>query len=182
MADDDLFGDEDFGGDPYADAAAADRRQRPDAAERKGPGRPRGALNRKTKDFEKWFQARGFTDPLAAMAQFLTADPVQLQSWFLEHERAQTVTGKKVTTSIPSLWDIQKERMAVASVLGPYLHGKKPVEVAIIDERLPHLVIDLGTNQLAEGEAIAGRQALSLGSPVPDGEASEIKDLDEGEA
>lgn len=181
MADGDLFDDDEYGADPFADAGDALARHRPDETEingKKRPGRPKGALNRKTKDFEKFYQAKGFRDPLVAMAQWLTSDPVELQAWFQDHERSVTRSGKKKVRPMPSLLEIIKEQHAVASVLAPYLHGKKPVEVAIIDERLPHLVIDLGTNQLEEGEAIAGRKALSLGSTI-DATPNENKDLEE---
>jgi hypothetical protein len=176
MADGDLFDEDENGGDPFADAGAALERQKP---EKKRPGRPKGSLNRKTKEFEKFFQAQGFTDPLTAMAQFLTVDPVQLQAWFIEHERAKVAVGKKLRTHCPTLWEIQKERMTVATQLAPYLHGKKPVEVAIIDERLPQLIVELGTNQLEEGEKINGRKVLSLGQTL-EPVSNEINDL-EGE-
>jgi hypothetical protein len=183
MADGDLFDDNDYGVDPFADAGEALERHRPDEGEINGkrrPGRPKGAMNRKTKDFERFYQAQGFRDPLAAMAQFLTADPVALQAWFQDHDRAKVAVGKKIMTAMPSLMDIIKEQHAVASVLAPYLHGKKPVEVAIIDERLPTLIVDLGTNQLEEGEIIAGRKALSLGTPIA-APSNEINDLQEDE-
>lgn len=179
MADGDLFGDDEFGADPFADADEALKRQRPEETiGKKRPGRPKGALNRKTKDFEKFYQAQGFRDPLAAMAQWLTADPVALQAWFEDHEKATVRRDGKVVVEIPDLMSIIKEQHAVASVLAPYLHGKKPVELAIIDERLPHLVVDLGTNQLEEGEIIAGQKALSAGSMI-NVTPNENKDLEE---
>lgn len=179
MADGDLFDDDEFGADPFADAGEALARQRPEETiGKKRPGRPKGSLNRKTKDFEKFYQAQGFRDPLVAMAQWLTADPVSLQAWFQDHELPTGNPDGKLVKEIPSLISIIKEQHAVASVLAPYLHGKKPVEVAIIDERLPTLIVDLGTNQLEEGEAIAGRKAMSLGTTV-DVMVNENKDLEE---
>jgi len=92
--------------------------------------------------------------------------------------------------AVPSLFEIIKEQHAVGDRLAPYLHGKKPVQVAIIDERLPTLIVDLGTNQLAEARRLAEQRALSVvsvGSPIdvePELEAdpgtNEIKDLGEG--
>ncbi|MEO4042709.1 hypothetical protein AAFN47_13990 [Hoeflea sp. CAU 1731] len=102
-------------------------------------GRPKGASNQKTKDFERYYQAQGFTDPLVAMAQYLTADPVELYHWFFE----QGTDAKRR----PGPFEIINEQQTVASNLAPYLHGKKPTQVEIIDERLPTLIIDLGTNQ-----------------------------------
>lgn len=178
MADEDLFGEDDLGVDPFSDAGAALEEREP---ETRRPGRPKGSMNRKTKEFEKYFQARGFRDPLVAMAHFLTADPVALQAWFQKHDRSVTAIGKKVLPSLPSLMEIIKEQHAVASHLAPYLHGKKPAEIAIIDERLPTLIIELGTNQLEEAERIHGQSVMSLGTTL-EAEPNKINDLEgEGE-
>jgi hypothetical protein len=167
-------------GNPFADAA--------EAAEKRGRGRPPGALNVKTRDFERYYAAMGYRDPLKAMAEWLTADPVALQAWFEEHEKAQVAVGKSIRTALPQLLDIIKEQHACAVALAPYLHGKKPVQVEIIDERLPSLIIDLGTNQLDQARQLAADRALSVGQPAQiEGEAAadpasnEINDLDEGE-
>ncbi len=107
------------------------------------------------------------------MAQYLTADPVELYHWFVEHEPDPKRR--------PALMEIIKEQHAVASNLAPYLHGKKPTQVEIIDERLPTLIIDLGTNQLQEGQRIAGQKALSAGQPVENAEPNEINELEAGD-
>jgi hypothetical protein len=149
-------------GNPFADAGAQ--------AQRRGRGRPSGALNVKTKDFERYYTAMGYRDPLKAWAEFLTADPVALQAWFEEHETTRMAVGKGTALAVPSLIEIIHEQHQVAVALAPYLHGKKPVQVEIIDERLPTLIIDLGTNQLADAHRVADRRALSVGSPI-EGEA-----------
>lgn len=145
-------------GDPFADAA--------ELAERRGRGRPRGALNVKTRDFERYYGAMGYRDPLVAWAQFLTRSPIELQAWIEEHERAQVAVGKEIRDALPSLLEIVQEQHRCAERLAPYLHGKKPVQVEIIDERLPTLIVDLGTNQIAEARKVADRQALSVGAPI----------------
>lgn len=159
-------------GNPFGDAPAQ--------AQRRGRGRPAGALNVKTKDFERYYTAMGYRDPLKAMAEWLTADPVALLAWFDEHE-----PKKKAR---PSLYRIIHEQHQVAVALAPFLHGKKPVQVQIIDERLPTLIVDLGTNQLDEARRLADQRALSVGAPVEiDGDdqdedaANEINELGEGE-
>lgn len=150
----------------------------PSSDGRRGPGRPKGATNRKSRDFERWYRAKGYTDPLQAMGAFLTSDPVELQAWLIEHERMVVPKGKARVLAVPSLFEIVREQMTVADRLGPYLHGKKPIQVEITDERLPTLIVDLGTNQLAEGHAIAGRKALSAADPAVPAPASKINDLD----
>jgi hypothetical protein len=173
------------GWDPFADAAAV--RERHEAGgklkskEQRPRGRPMAATNRKTVEFEHWYRSKGYRDPLEAMAQWLTADPIALQAWFAEHERAVVALGKKVVQALPSLLEIIKEQHAVARELGPYLHGKKPIQVQVIDERLPTLIIDLGSDQLSEGMEIAQEKALSAGLPMLEGDANEINDLSEAE-
>lgn len=135
----------------------------------------------------------GYRDPLKAMAEWLTADPVSLQAWFEEHEQRTMsieatrdgeaeadVKAEVKVKDVPSLLAIIKEQHAVAVALAPYLHGKKPVQVEIIDERLPTLIVDLGTNQLADAHRVADQKALSIGAPEPEPASNEINDL-EGE-
>lgn len=165
-----------FADAPAAHAAQVARGLRPARA-----GRPKGAANKKTAEFEEFYRAKGYRDPLIAMADWITADPVELQAWFQEHERAVSAVGKKILTVLPSLLDIIKAQMSAAGELAPYLHGKQPIRVKIEDERLPMLVLNLGTNQLAQAKVIEGRRVFAVGQPL-DVTMSEINDLDEGES
>lgn len=197
--DDDLFGSEIEGGDWFADGAAARAGQRgirnrmrkrkglgPEPVEgegdqaggKRGPGRPKGATNRKTQTFEKLYAAMGFKDPLMVMGRFISTSPLDLQAWLVEHELAEVQMGKSAKPALAQLIDIIKEQHKVAGELAPYLHGKKPIEVQIIDERLPALIIDLGTDQLAEARSIEAGKAMSVGAPIEDAEFSKIKDLE----
>lgn len=146
-------------------------------AARKRIGRPAGARNKRDADAERWYFAKGFVDPLQRLGELVSEDPRVLQAWFAEH--AGFDSDDKLRTP-PSLLEVVRMQIAAAGELMPYLHGKKPLEVVVGDERLPMLMIDLGTNQLAEGRAIGAARALSIGSPEPEAEASEIKDLKGG--
>ena len=106
----------------------------------RGRGRPKGAQNKKTQVFEKYYAARGFTDPLMVLGDLVSADPIALWEWLKENN-----PGAKVT-----LLDVIELIRKSANDLAPYLHGKKPIDVNITDERLPMLVIDSGNNQLDE--------------------------------
>jgi hypothetical protein len=159
-----------------ADAAEALEREDPERAASRRRGRPKGAINKRTADFRDWYQAQGFKDPLIAQAQFLSADPDALQAWFAERERTLKAIGKQVGKAVPALIDIVKEQMACARDLAPYLHGKMPTKVEVTDERLPMLVLNLGTNQLDQAKAIVhGR--MSIGAPIVEAVSSDIKDL-----
>lgn len=171
---------EDNGGDGWdwrADAAASlERDPDPRVAGRRGRGRPKGSMNRKTQDFASWYDAQGFKDPLQLQAEFMSADPVALQSWFIEHERTQKAIGKLFGQAVPSLSDIVEMQMSVADKLAPYLHGKAPARDAPDDERLPVLVINAGTNQLEQAHIVQAKR-LTVGRPMVELTANEIKDL-----
>lgn len=129
-------------------------------------GRPKGAKNRKTADFSAWYQQQGFKDPLHFMAEFMSANPVELQAFFVKHERTYKAIGKIVGKAVPSLGEIVEEQIACADKLAPYLHGKAPVRVEVTDERLPVLMLNLGTNQLDQARQIAAQRGLSVGQPL----------------
>lgn len=160
----------------FFDAVAA-------AGAKRGAGRPLGARNRKTEAFEKWFYARGYRDPAQVLAELMTMDPRALQQIALEDKIARGETqqiGSKddpiQMVTVPGLVEILDIQRKAAVDLMPYLHGKKPTEVVITDERLPILVVAAGTNQMAEAaKLIEGRAAMSIGQPL---DTSKIKDLE----
>jgi hypothetical protein len=140
-------------------------------------GRPKGARNRKSKDFERWFQAMGYKDPLQCLAEIITENPLVLQAYLAENAGVDSA-GKR--RPAPTIAEIVRLQIAAASDLAPYLHGKKPVEIAIIDERLPALILNLGTNQLDQAKRISADGALVIGTqPIieQDGDGNKIKDL-----
>lgn len=164
----DLFnddGDEEGAPSPFADAAEL-------APGRPRIGRPPGARNRKTKAFEQYFHAKGFRDPLVAAAELVTADPVALLEWFRKHDRK----GSKDL----GLLQVVKLQLEAGRDLAPFLHGKAPVRIHVEGERLPYLIINAGTNQLAQAGQLLEGKALAIGQR-PGAEASENNDLDEGE-
>lgn len=173
----------DLAGSPWAEAeGAADR-----AGMTKGPGRPKGALNRKTKDFEAYYTAKGYKDPLIALGEFVTANPLDLWAWFNEQRVEQIAAYQAQFNSlpkdpqsvfpIPDLFQIIREQHDCAKELAPYLHGKKPTVVEITDERLPTLALFLGMDQTSFTEKLASEGALSLGQAI-EGDPNEINDLD----
>lgn len=166
----------DWRSDSEASLASSD----PEKAKRR-PGRPKGSMNRKTQDFASWYDAQGFKDPLQLQAEFMSADPVALQAWFIEHERTQKAIGKAFTAAVPSLAEIVKEQMARADAIAPYLHGKAPAREDQDDERLPFLIINADTNQLAQGVIVAQQKGLSVGRML-DVTPNKINDLAQRQA
>ena len=168
MADDpDLFGSDD--GSQGDDERAPSRFFAALDAAGGRRGRPPGARNRKSVDFEKWYYAMGYPDPAQCLAELMTLDPLDLRD-----------VARAAGMEPPDINQVLQIRKAAAADLMPYLHGKKPTEVVVTDERLPILVVASGTNQMAEAaKLIEGRQVLSIGA-APEGEAepSEINGLE----
>lgn len=169
--------DQNTGHDWRSDAASSLEREDPAKAALRGRGRPKGATNKKTKDFQAWYDAQGFKDPLELQAEFMSSDPVALQAFFIEHERTQKAIGKKFGLAVPALIDIVKEQMSCARDLAPYLHGKAPVRIVVEDERLPMLVINSGTNQIDQAKQIAAQKGLTVGRPIVELTSNENNDL-----
>ena len=164
------IGGVDLAGGLYGDAEALG-----DAA-RRGRGRPKGAMNKHTSDFEGWYYAQGFTDPLEKLGAFVSADPVGLWLGLFGEAKAGGMTKKQALNTIPSLFSIIREQHGCAKELAPYLHGKKPLKVQISDERLPQLMILTGMDQNEITKRLAEDGALALGSVI-EGEGNEINDL-----
>lgn len=130
-------------------------------------GRPKGVRNRKDQAFEDYFYAKGFKDPAIYLAEIYGADPLALRAM---------VPGA-------TMLEVLELQRKCASDLMPYLHGKKPIDVNVRDERLPTLILVTGDNQLDQARRLIEerQKVLSVGAPELDGEAKEIKDLEGGE-
>jgi hypothetical protein len=131
-------------------------------------GRPPGARNKKTLALERYYQARGYRDPVAYLGDLVSSDPVELWKWF----RAQTKAVSEVVSSAPTLLEIVELQRKAASDLAPYLHGKQPISDGSAGKALPVLIINTGTNQVDRRRAASG--ILSIGEALEgDGEIEE---------
>lgn len=160
-----------------ADAADALEKSEPERVTRMR-GRPKGSTNRKTQDFASWYEAQGYKDPLQLQAEFMSADAIGIQRFFIENEKTMKALGKDLGKAVPSLMDIVKEQLACARDLAPYLHGKAPAQESQPDERLPMIIINTGTNQLDQAQSVADQRGIRLGFPL-NSASNEIKDLAE---
>nr|WP_321463987.1 hypothetical protein [uncultured Cohaesibacter sp.] len=139
---------------------------------KRGPGRPKGAVNKKTEAIGKLYQTKGFRDPLLFQGEIMSSHPLDLHEWFLAMEgRARGLNIEKARDAwkagtlagVPSIAEIVALQTKVADSLTPYLYGKKPQQNEEENERLPMLFIDLGddsqsvTNQTSEGMLSIGQ-------------------------
>ncbi|SFT67045.1 hypothetical protein SAMN05444141_102663 [Pseudovibrio denitrificans] len=149
--------------------------RRSGSRESRGRGRPKGAKNKKTEQLQKMWSARGFKDPLMFQGEFLSSHPADLWKWFVEEQAKvdgltladaiiKALKGK--LDGIPTIPEIVAMQLKTADHVAPYLHGKMPVrEESDDDERLPVLMIDLGTDQVNEGKYLdADEEPMSIGA------------------
>jgi len=132
---------------------------------RKRAGRPSGAMNRKTKALADYLTGLGYTDPAIVLAETYSR-PVD--------ELADALGCDKLEA-------FQLQQRAAAELM-PYLHGKMPLEVKVTEQRLPLLIMDLGTNQLEQAALGHGPQALSIGRLIEDAETLENEQISTGDA
>lgn len=150
-----------------------------EAGERVRIGRPPGARNRKTKAFEDWYFAR-FKDPAVALGELVTMDPRALQQLLVE-DRHSILEREGKLAEVPGLLELIKLQLAAASELMPYLHGKKPIDINVTDERLPTIIVVANENQLDQARRLLEERrqaALSIGAPLVDAVVNEINDLE----
>jgi hypothetical protein len=174
-----LFGDEEGAPSPgFFDAVA-------EAGERAGVrGRPKGARNKHSVEFEKLYYAKGYRDPALVLGELVSADPRALQAMALEDElqRWRDAGGEGPKPRGPGVMEMMGVIVDAADRLMPYLHGKKPTEIVVTDERLPMLMIITNSNQLEEAQQLlAERQALSAGVPLTIEQTPANPGLSEGE-
>lgn len=94
--------------------------------------RTKGAINRKTKMLPGYLKELGYRDPGVVLAEIASMDFRDLMRFAKSETRRAALAAK----------------IRAAEALMPYVHGKRPVEVLVTDDRLPMLIIQNGTDQL----------------------------------
>jgi hypothetical protein len=94
--------------------------------------RTKGAINRKTKMLPAMLAALDYRDPAIVLAEIASMPDAELL-------KLCSSEGRRAALSA---------RIRSAEALMPYVHGKRPVEVLVTDDRLPMLIIQNGTDQL----------------------------------
>jgi len=159
-----LFGDDESTPSDGFFAAVAE------AGERVGVrGRPKGARNKHSVEFEKLYYAKGYRDPALVLGELVSADPRALQAMALEDElkRWRDAGAEGPKPRGPGVMEMVDVIVDAADRLMPYLHGKKPTEVVVTDQRLPTLIVVTNSNQLEEArQLLDARQSLALGVPL----------------
>lgn len=113
-------------------------------------GRPKGAIGKRSGNLARYFAARGYRDPAAALAELASSDPLDLWAWFREHD----------PEGAPSLVEVVRLQAAIRRDLLPYVHAKVPPKVDKGD-RLAVMILS-GGSEPSDDEA--GDEALSIES------------------
>ena len=126
---------------------------------RKG-GRPKGAMNLKTRDLMRMMELRGFRDPLLFLADVYSR-PVE--------DLAKDLGGM----SKPDAFALQ---IKAAEAVAPYVHAKRTPTAPLVPKAPTVVMIHAGGGgngpQQAGGEVIDG-QVLSLGICIPQDEENQ---------
>lgn len=94
--------------------------------------RTKGAINRKTRMLPAMLEALEYRDPAVVLAEIASMPDAELL-------KLCSSEGRRAALSA---------RIRSAEALMPYVHGKRPVEVLVTDDRLPLLIIQTGMDQL----------------------------------
>ncbi|MCJ8143824.1 hypothetical protein MKI84_12945 [Ancylobacter sp. A5.8] len=133
----------------------------------RAPGRPAGAEGRSKKQLREYLAGLGYSDPAVVLAETMSMADADLQH--VLSQRVKEPDGS-VRTERVTLAEARAIRLRAAAELMPYLHGKMPTVELQPDEKLPMLILELGTNQLDidRGRIDGGQRAgaLSVGLPL----------------
>jgi len=124
-----------------------------EAAEARGPGRPKGARNRVTRDTLRLLQADpGFVDPLVFMARVLSMQPAEIK-------RAYGLKGAEALSA----------QLRAAADLAPFIHSKQAQGIKLEGCQGAAAIIQIGGWDAAQPEIQGGRVidgAALAGVPV----------------
>lgn len=124
---------------PLAPAGQGDTAQR--RVERSGKvGRPRGAVNKKTRDWAEYLLSR-YPSPLQGLAEIYSR-PVRdlaIELGYIQFDKDGRVTRK---AKPEELHDLLKTQISAADKLAPYMHSKKPIGIDTGDQSLFQLTIN----------------------------------------
>ena len=126
----------------------------------RGPGRPKGAMNRRSKDWQTWWNAAGKRHPLEFLADVLTSTPEQLRE---RYAAAVVLNDKGEKAEIGGLGgkDVLALQIRAAEAALPYLEQKLPMAVEDVSEGKRMVVVVGGMSQ-AQGDALQARFGLRL--------------------
>jgi hypothetical protein len=137
-------------GDAAAAAATGER----------GPGRPKGSMNRRSRDWQKWWDASGKRHPLMFLADVISATPAELR----ERYGAATVLddkGEEAQVAGLGAKDVLALQIRAAEAALPYLEQKLPMAVEDVSEGKRMVVVVGGMSQAQQG-ALQARFGLKL--------------------
>jgi hypothetical protein len=133
----------------------------PAAAER-GPGRPKGSMNRRSRDWQLWWNASGKRHPMMFLADVISATPAELR----ERYAAAIVLddkGEKAEIGGLSGKDVLALQIRAAEAALPYLEQKLPMAVEDVSEGKRMVVVVGGMSQAQQG-ALQARFGFKLRS------------------
>lgn len=167
----DLFADEEISGSPVSGSAVFSGR---DPVVRRGPGRPKGARNRSTKEMVDFILAR-YRHPLLGLADIVATPPDQLALLFvvMDPKTGKPVDGEEGKLTKEDLRRAMDFWKACAFELAEYVATKQPRQLQTEAGLPPILQVFMGApgQPLGPGQGpVMGMQETSMKSMelIPD--------------
>lgn len=125
----------------------------------KKAGRPKGARNRSTEDWRKFFFAKVKKSPLIMLGELYCKDTAEL---------AREMSCDRI--------DALKTQVAAANAVLPYVHQKQPIAIEDHSQNLPAIYINVSQAdaKLLNAQAQSATQKMISASAISDAEFTEV--------
>lgn len=123
----------------------------------RGPGRPKGSLNRRSRDWQAYVAAAGRRHPLEFLLDVVTATPEQLRERYGAVDLLDEAGERRLVSSFGPK-DVLAAQIRAAEVALPYLEQKLPTAVEDVSEgrRMIVVVGQLSGEQQSEAQQRLG--------------------------
>ena len=125
-------------------------------AAKRGPGRPKGARNRRSEALSKWLMTQGYTHPAVRLAAIMDADTNDL---------ARALGCKRIEA-------FQEQRKAASDLL-PYFEGRILPRTDSGEQPLPHFHLHLGDDAVSLAGARPSGGAIMAGKKIEENQCVE---------
>lgn len=153
--------------DPAAEGLQLLDQPEDDTPGQRGPGRPKGARNKRTQHTLEYLQSLGYDDPLRGLAEVFTRSPVLLAA--------------ELGCTVLEAFDRQQEARKIAL---PFWHQKLP-QAIVIDPTAAMTMVMIGATEmhalLSQKNDAASQKGLELLGPLLEHAANEAATEEEGE-
>jgi hypothetical protein len=126
----------------------------------RGPGRPAGSMNRRSKDWQRWWELSGNKHPLEFLAKVISSTPEQLRATY-GSAMVLDDDGKDARLAGLGAKDVLALQIRAAEAALPYLEQKLPMAVEDVSEG-KRMILIVGGMTPAQSDAAKERFGLRV--------------------